>query len=104
MSKYRVKIARKLSSDLMFRGVADSFFDEMERLPESRLVFDFADVRSISRSFADQYSNRKSKSSKVVIEVNKTREVQQMLDLVVRPSSGSRVKLPPFQKPQLIAA
>jgi len=104
MSKYRVRIASQLSPDLMFRGVADSFFDEMERLDADRLVFDFADVRSISRSFADQYTLRKHVSRKVIEETDKSQEVQLMLDLVSRPSSGIRVKLPPFHKPQLITA
>ncbi len=84
-----VRIAEKISADLALRNVADDFFD-LESLPSNNLTVDFAGVRSISRSFAHQYTTRKKTSSKLINEINMPDNVVKMLEIVRNSSYKSK--------------
>ncbi len=84
-----VRIAEKISADLALRNVADDFFD-LESLPSNNLTVDFAGVRSISRSFAHQYTTRKNTSSKLINEINMPDNVVKMLEIVRNSSYKSK--------------
>lgn len=81
-----IKIAEKLSADLALRNVADSFFNWLESLPDDTLVIDFSGVRSISRSFAHKYVQRKKASHKTINEINVPDNVLKMLRIVESPA------------------
>jgi len=76
----------------MLRGVADSFFDELERIKEDSIVVDFEGVRSISRSFAHQYVLRKRTSTKKIVEANVPENVSKMLRIIEISSATSKPK------------
>jgi len=85
-----VHMAEAISPNLMLRGVADAFFDRLERMDVDCLVLDFSGIRSISRSFAHQYILRKKANSKTVREENVPENVSKMLALVERSVSVER--------------
>ena len=85
-----VRIAEKISADLALRNVADDFFDLIESLPSNNLTVDFAGVRSISRSFAHQYTTRKKTCSKLINEINMPDNVVKMLEIVRNSSYKSK--------------
>jgi len=79
---FRVRIKDLVSSDLVLRNSADSFFDRMESEKSSSIEIDFSDVASISRSFAHQYIIRKGKSKKSINEVNVPETILKMLKVI----------------------
>jgi len=98
-----VKISQVVAPNLMFRGMADSFFDSLERTAVKRLVLDFAGVKSISRSFAHQYIIRQNNSNKKIIEVNLNKDVAMMLRITRNVSqSGPSLILPPIPPPEAL--
>lgn len=90
---HSVSIAKVIAPNLMLRGIADAFFDKLEKMAAKRIVVDFAGVESISRSFAHQYLGRKRGSSKAITEVNLSTDISRMLELVKHSSSYSAPKL-----------
>jgi hypothetical protein len=97
-----IRVSEAISPDLMFRSVANSFFDELERREAKNLILDFAAVRSVSRSFAHQYSVRKKASSKDIEETNMTRDVSRMFQLASQTQEKSMMTLPRISKTQVI--
>ncbi len=81
-----VNIVEKISPDLALRNVADSFADWLEALLVNKVTIDFNGVRSISRSFAHQYIQRKNASHKIINEINMPVNVEKMLKIVQSPS------------------
>lgn len=97
-------MADEIAPDLMLRGIANLFFDRLERKRMQSLVLDFDGVRSISRSFAHQYVLRKRKTEKSIREINVSPEVAKMLQLVGRQMRpNSYIYMPPMSNPQPIA-
>ena len=78
-----VYISEAIAPNLMLRGVADIFFDQLEKVNPESYVIDFKGVESISRSFAHQYCVRKSRSTKKFVEINMPENVVKMMNLVV---------------------
>ena len=81
-----VSIAERISPHLALRNLANSFFDWLEDLPNDNVVVDFADVRSISRSFAHEYVKRKKSSAKSISEVRVPVNVTNMLKIIENPT------------------
>lgn len=77
-----IRLAEVVYEDLALRDSAARVFDMVEGSPEPEIVIDFSGVRSISRSFADEYVNRRSGSTKSIREVNIPENVQRMIDVV----------------------
>lgn len=93
MSSFQtVRMAEAISPDLMFRGIANSFFNRLERTKADCFMLDFTDIRSISRSFAHQYILRKKASRKKITEVNMPNNVFKMLNIVERSCSANASK------------
>ena len=92
-----------IAPNLMLRGVADAFFDRLERERVEHFVLDFTDIESISRSFAHQYLARKKSSSKTITEVNVPDNISRMFELVERSSSNKpRLMLPKISRSEVI--
>ena len=81
-SSRKIEISKIISPDLALRMVADSFFDKLEIFPEKNLIIDFSGVKSITRSFADEYDIRKMQSQKEIVEVNMPTKIRKMFDIV----------------------
>lgn len=77
-----IKIKEEVSSDLAFRESASSFFRKLEALNEKEIQIDFDGVLSISRSFAHEYTTRKTKSNKNIIEINVPDNVNKMFKVI----------------------
>ena len=103
-SNVTVKVAEEIAPNLMLRGVADAFFDKLEKKSANYVIIDFKGAKSISRSFAHQYLVRKSRSKKMINEANMNDDIRRMFYIVTRQSEAfPHTKLPPLkQTPRLI--
>ena len=75
-------IKDSISRDLALRDYAKIFFNFLESSPDQLITIDFADVLSISRSFAHEYIKNKEKSTKTIQEINIPNNIQRMFDIV----------------------
>lgn len=79
----RIRIKDAISSDLALRDSANSFFDLIESKKFSDdIQVDFSDIKSISRSFAHQYLQRKSACKKEVEEINVPENISKMFEII----------------------
>jgi hypothetical protein len=86
----KVNIKHMISIDLALRDTADSFFDELEKM-KIDVEVDFSGVRSISRSFAHQYTIRKKQSYRKIIELNTPQNVMKMFAIVSKSGRKSNI-------------
>jgi hypothetical protein len=84
-----IRLADVIFEDLALRDSVIRLFKAIEDSPETQIDIDFSGVRSMSRSFADEYLTRRSQSIKTIRESNIPANVQRMLDAV---SNRSKVK------------
>ncbi len=75
---------------LTFRDYVDDLFEEINRLDANVIELDFEGVEFMSRSFAQEYLMRKSRSEKDIHEKNKCSSIQKMLDVVERSFKNPR--------------
>lgn len=82
-----------LSPDLAFRNTAKSFFNYIASLPEESITIDFEGIRSITRSFAQEYIIRKKEMhacvQKNIIEINIPTNIDKMFCVVTSFSKKS---------------
>jgi len=97
-----IRMADAIAPNLMLRGIADAFFDRLERARVEHFVLDFADIESISRSFAHQYMTRKKASNKRIKEVNVPENIRRMLELVGQVADRPRLLLPKISQSEVI--
>ncbi|MGD9534536.1 MAG: hypothetical protein AB7V56_12305 [Candidatus Nitrosocosmicus sp.] len=68
---YVIRIRNIFASDLITTSGIDNKLDkELFSLPYEEIIVDFSGINSISPEFANHYLSNKSKSGKVVHEVN----------------------------------
>jgi len=77
-----VRLADAIYEDLALRDSAIRLFEDIEDSPETEVVIDFSGIRSMSRSFADEYLTRRLRTAKTIREENVPANIQQMLDVV----------------------
>ena len=85
-----IRLADLIYEDLALRDSAARLFDAIEDSPEAEVVIDFSGVRSMSRSFADEYFVRRSASTKAITETNVPDNVRRMIDVVSRRSNSKK--------------
>ena len=51
-------------------------------MPFEKIYIDFSEIKSISRSFAHEYSNRKKKTTKLITEINMLENIEKMFRIV----------------------
>jgi hypothetical protein len=90
-SEVEFEIKDCLSEDLSTRNRASHFFETMELSNATSVVVNFAQVQSITRSFADEYMKRKKVSKLTIHERNVPSNVQKMFEIVSAPSDKKRV-------------
>ena len=83
-----IEIKDIISTDLALREMADMFFTKLELLTDDEISISFANIRSISRSFAHQFIVRRKLSKKKIQEVNLPPHVQKMFTLVEQSVPG----------------
>ncbi len=71
-----------LSANLALRETATRLVQYIEGLPNPEVVLDFSDVKTISRSFAHEYSTRKRDIHKQIREANVSADVAKMFAVV----------------------
>ncbi len=78
----RIRISDEIYSDLALRDTANMFFNIIETRKANHIIIDFSDVKSISRSFAQQYAKRKNVCKKYLEDVNIPDNVRKMFEAV----------------------
>ena len=81
----KIIVKNKIAVDLALRESAKDFFNFIEPLSQKEIVLDFKGVLSISRSFAQEYVNRKKSSFKKIKEINVPQNVKKMFKVVEQP-------------------
>jgi hypothetical protein len=71
-----------LSQDLSLRYNAKVLFDKIESLPKDHITVDFKNVRTMTRSFAQEYLSRKERSQKATEEINVSKNIRRMFKVV----------------------
>ncbi|MBE0518910.1 MAG: DUF4325 domain-containing protein [Thermoplasmata archaeon] len=81
-----VRLVDILSPNLLLRCNARELFFSFERFSDEEIIVDFSGIRTITRSFAHEYSQRKNRSSRTIVERSLPENIRKML-LVVRSTS-----------------
>lgn len=81
-SSNKIEIAKIISENLALRDLAAGFFDNLEKTKEKQITIDFKKVKSISRSFAQEYLTRKNSSKKDINEANVPENVEKMFEII----------------------
>jgi len=84
-------IGDHLSEDLTTRNGASRFFELIGSSRADMVVINFEKVRSITRSFADEYVKCKRASSATICEENVPINVRKMLEIVSAPVGKKQV-------------
>jgi len=58
------------------------FFDQLEFFPEDQLMIDFRSVKTMSRSFAQEYVTRRRHFQKTISEINLPANISRMFQVV----------------------
>ena len=75
-------ISEFLSPDLALRYNARVLFDYLDSLPKNHLTIDFSNVKTMTRSFAQEYKSRKVRSQKTILETNVPTNIRKMFNVV----------------------
>ena len=94
MKARQVLLRKIVSADLALRDSAEKLFDYIDSLSVKQVVLDFSGIRSISRSFAQEYLSRKSDSQKTLEEIKIPKNIQKMFEVVGE--TTSKCQLVPF--------
>jgi len=78
----RILLVKEFGDNIFTRNTISSLIDSIEKLKQSKIVFDFKGIDFISRSCADEYMRRKNKSEKKFIEINMSPNVCSMFKVV----------------------
>ena len=81
----KIWIDKEIAVDLALRDSADKFFDSLDSFEQDKIIIDFSEIKSISRSFAHQYHLRKNMSKKTIKDVNVPVDVRKMFRIVSNP-------------------
>lgn len=87
----KILMKEKVSIDLALRDSAREFFEFIESLPSKEVILDFMDVRSISRSFAQEFIDRIKVSHKKIRKVNVPQNVRKMFVVVEEPREKQHI-------------
>jgi len=77
-----INVASMLTPNLALRETAAKFVLYVENLPNPEVILDFSDVRTITRSFAHEYSTRKRDLHRRITETNVSPDVSKMFAVV----------------------
>lgn len=81
-NKKSLRVKKIISEHLVFRDSVSTLFQDLKRRKNTNVVLDFSDVKSISRSFAQEYLKQKKNHSFTLKEKNMSPEIKKMFDAV----------------------
>lgn len=87
----RILITEILSEDLMWRSNAKLLFELVDATETEKVILDFSEVKSITRSFANEYFILKKFTEKTVVEENINSFIRKMLDYASQEYSSVQV-------------
>ncbi|HMA82943.1 MAG TPA: DUF4325 domain-containing protein [Candidatus Thermoplasmatota archaeon] len=76
--KKKIRVDAILSQHLVFRDAVSDLFDYIKNMNVTKVVLDFSHVKSISRSFAQEYLHQLDKQSIKIKEVNMSLQLKKM--------------------------
>lgn len=71
-----------ISEDLVLRSIVSNLFKEINTARSKDIILNFKGTKFMSRSFAQEYLDLKSKSKKAIKERNMPVEIKKMLNVV----------------------
>jgi len=77
-NKKTLHVKNVISEHLVFRDSVSDLFHYIEKSKKTPVVLDFSHVKSISRSFAQEYLEQKKKHSLSLDEKNMSPEIKKM--------------------------
>jgi len=81
-NKRSLRVKKTISEHLVFRDSVSTLFQQIKHHKNADVVLDFSDVKSISRSFAQEYLQKKKNHSFPLKEKNMSPEIKKMFDAV----------------------
>jgi len=81
----KILIKEKISENLSLRDFARTFFIQLNKSTYDSLIIDFKGVNFMSRSFAQEYLDRKTESEKQIKEINMLSDIEKMFEVVKAP-------------------
>lgn len=78
----RLKLSEIFGNNIFTRRTISNFFEELSKKHDKEIELDFSGVDFISRSCADEYIRQKEKTKKKLIEVNISKDVCSMFNVV----------------------
>ena len=83
LTMIRIKLSEEIGSDLGQRYLIEEIFDDMD-CNSQKVLFDFDGIEFISRSFAQEYLNRKMMADYEIGEVNIPCVVKKMFNVILK--------------------
>ena len=77
-----IRIKDEINTALDFNRSATEFIDKLNRINEHDFIIDFEGIIFISMSFAQAYYSSKKRSPKKITEINLSRDVKPMMEMV----------------------
>ncbi|OYT28656.1 hypothetical protein B6U98_04325 [Thermoplasmatales archaeon ex4572_165] len=78
----KIHVKDILSEYLVFRDSVSDLFHQINKANKNQVVLDFSQVKSISRSFAQEYLQQRKQQSITMTEINMGSQVKKMFHSV----------------------
>jgi len=78
----KILLSERFGNNIFTRRTISAFFEEINNLKEAEIKIDFSGVKFISRSCADEYIKQKEVSRKKIVEVNMSKDVCSMFNVI----------------------
>lgn len=88
----KIFISKKISADLALRDNVIKLFEEIKKSKDQRIIIDFSNVNTITRSFADEYLKRRKQIKKEIVEQNVPSNISKMFEIIKKVNNLPSVK------------
>ena len=78
----RLKLSEVFGNNIFTRRTISNFFEELNKRHDKEMELDFSGIDFISRSCVDEYIKQKEKTKKKLVEVNISKDVCSMFNVV----------------------
>ena len=78
----RLKLSEVFGNNIFTRRTISNFFEELNKKRDKEMELDFSDIDFISRSCVDEYIKQKEKTTKKLVELNLSKDVCSMFNVV----------------------
>jgi len=79
-NKRTLRVKKTISEHLVFRDSVSTLFQQIKQHRNTDVILDFSDVKSVSRSFAQEYLKQKKNQSFPLKEKKMIPDVKKMFD------------------------